>query len=95
MVEGAGGSFALDVLPEDLANRVYLAVRLSIAARMSEEKLPLVIDDIVDFQGEADARAFLDVLSGISTEQIVLLTSNAYIRRAMDAEHMAYNHVSL
>ena len=95
VVEGAGGSFALDVLPEDLANRVYLAVRLSIAARMSEEKLPLVIDDIVDFQGEADARAFLDVLSGISTEQIVLLTSNAYIRRAMDAEHMAYNHVSL
>ncbi len=95
MVDGPGGNFALDVLPEDLASRVYLAVRLSIAGRMSSEQLPLVIDDVVHFTGEADANAFLDVLDGIRQEQIVLLTSDSWLRRAMEARNMSYNHVTL
>ena len=95
MVKGAGGSFALDVLPEDLAGRVYLAVRLSIANRLSEEDLPLVIDDPVHFTNEAEAGAFLDVLAEMKQEQIVLMTSDVYVKRALDAGSIAYNHVSL
>ncbi len=94
-VEGAGGSFAVEVLPEDLASRVYLAIRLSIAKRCDKEKLPLVIDDAVRFTSEADADAFLDVLDDMEQEQIVLMTADPYIRRALDARNVAYNHVRL
>ena len=95
MVKGPGGEFALEVLPDDLAARVYLAVRLSIANRMGEEQLPLVIDDVVQFTGEADASAFLNVLADMKQEQIVVMTSDAYLRRAMDARSITYNCVSL
>jgi len=94
-VEGAGGSFAVEVLPENLASRVYLAIRLSIAKRCDKEKLPLVIDDAVRFTSEADADAFLDVLDDMEQEQIVLMTADPYIRRALDARNVAYNHVRL
>ena len=95
VVNGAGGSFAVDVLPEELACRVYLAVRLSIANRLMNEQLPLVIDDVVRFTGEVDASAFLDVLAEMKQEQIVLLTSDSYLKRALDARSMAYNSVAL
>ena len=94
-VEGAGGSFALEVLPEELASRIWLAVRLSIAKRCDTEKLPLVIDEAVHFGSEAEADAFLDVLDDMEKEQIVLMTSDAYLRRALDAREIAYNHVRL
>ncbi|MBR0145723.1 MAG: AAA family ATPase [Eubacterium sp.] len=94
-VEGAGGSFALEVLPEELASRIYLAVRLSIAKRCDTERLPLVIDDAVHFVSESEADAFLDVLDDLEKEQIVLLSSDKYLRRALDARGAAYNYVSL
>ena len=95
MAEGPGGSFSLDVLPEELAERVYLAVRLSIANRMSEEQLPLVIDDVIHFTSVSDAGAFLDVLGNMRQEQIVLMTSDTYLKRALDEKHISYNHVRL
>ncbi len=95
IVNGAGGSFAVDVLPEELASRVYLAVRLSITNRLAEEQLPVVIDDVIHFTGEADAGAFLDVIADMRQEQIVLMTSDTYLRRALDAGNVAYNCVNL
>ena len=59
------------------------------------EQLPLVIDDVVRFTGEVDASAFLDVLAEMKQEQIVLLTSDSYLKRALDARSMAYNSVAL
>lgn len=94
-VEGAGGSFAVELLPEELAARIYLAVRLSIAKRSTSEKLPLIIDDAVHFSSEAEAGAFLDVLEDMEQEQIVLMTSDPMIHRALDAKNMAYNYVKL
>ena len=94
-VEGAGGSFAVELLPEELAQRIYLAIRLSIAKRCTTEKLPLVLDDAVHFSSEAEAEAFLEVLEDMEQEQVVLLSSDPYLRRALDAKSVAYNYVSL
>ena len=85
----------MELLPEELAQRIYLAIRLSIAKRCTTEKLPLVLDDAVHFSSEAEAEAFLEVLEDMEQEQVVLLSSDPYLRRALDAKSVAYNYVSL
>ena len=94
-VDGYNGRSSISALPEEMARRVYLAVRLSIARYMSEEQLPLVIQDMIDFTSAEDAGVFLEVLRDMEQEQIVLLTGNKYIRMALDAKQMKYNYVQL
>ena len=94
-VDGYNGRSSISALSDDMAGRVYLAVRLSMAKYMSEEQLPLVIGDIIDFSSEEDAGVFLEVLRDMNQEQIVLLTGNEYVRRALEAKQMAYNYVQM
>ena len=94
-VDGYSGRCSIRALSEDMVGRVYLAIRLSIAKYMSDEQLPLVIGDLIHFTSVEEAGVFLEILKDMDQEQIVLITGNEYIRRALEAYQMEFNYVKV
>ena len=78
-----------------MADRVYLAMRLSIAKHTMKEQLPLVIDDAISFATPEEAQIFLMVLADLGMEQIVILTKDTLLNEALKATGMQYNYVQL
>jgi len=94
-VEGYSGRTPVEKLPKEMADRVYLAMRLSIAKHTMKEQLPLVIDDAISFATPEEAQVFLMVLKDLEMEQIVILTKDALLSEALKATGMQYNYVQL
>jgi len=98
-VEGYTGRMPIARLPEETARRVYLAMRLSMAKYAEGEQLPLVIDDVAEFETVEEASIFVQVLRDMSREQIVVLTkdgtSEACLRKAMEMMQVTANYVAL
>ena len=95
IAEGHGENMPVSSLSEEMAAKVYTAVRLSIAKHSDNEKLPLIIDNAINFKNQKDTEALLSVLSGINTEQIVILTSEDTVSNILDDMKISYNYIDL
>ena len=98
-VEGYTGRMPIAHLPEETARRVYLAMRLSMAKYAEGEQLPLVIDDVAEFETVEEASIFVQVLRDMGREQIVVLTKDGTcetcLRKALEAMQVSANYVAL
>ncbi len=91
VVDGYRGRCAISKLQEETVRRIYLAIRLSVVKHMKEEQLPVVIDDMIRFTDVQEAGTFLDILSDLDAEQIVMMTGDDKLRRALEERKMTYN----
>lgn len=78
-VKKDGHFFKAEFLGRDVALQLYLAVHLCVAGIMNSEKLPLVIDDAACVTDEGSLERVLRAVSKVSTDQVILLTSEEKI----------------
>ena len=94
-VEGYQGRKAIRELPRDMATKIYLAIRLSMAKHTGGERMPLIVEDMGVLSTDADAEVFLEILNDMEQEQIVILSENDHLRRVLQRRDMNVNYVQL
>jgi len=72
----AGGTYPVSELTDEDNLLIYMAVRLSIAGYLSDEKLPLIIDGTSAFEGAESIEALAECLIHMNEEQIIILTAD-------------------
>ena len=75
-VKRDGHFFRAEFLGSDVVKQVYLAVRLAVAKILDDEKMPLLLDDVVSTVDDDGLDGVLKAISYVETEQIILLTSD-------------------
>ena len=89
------GAVYLASLDEDLAGKVFLAIRLSIAKHLSKEKLPLIIDGTSMLDSASEIKAFIDVLESMKQQQIIILTDDRGMASVFQSRDVDFNLVTL
>ncbi len=76
--------FRAEFLGHEAVRQVYLAVRLAVAQVMDNEKLPLILDDVVDAVDEKQLAGVLNAISSVGSEQVILLTHDRKLTDMME-----------
>ena len=63
--------------------------------RLNNEKMPLVLDDVIDVTDESQLTGVLKAMSMVNTEQTILLTSDKDLVNRLEDMHIACNVVTL
>ena len=87
--------FRAEFLGHEVVRQVYLAVRLAVAEILNNEKMPLVLDDVIDVTEESQLTGVLKAMSMVNTEQTILLTSDKDLVNRLEDMHIACNVVTL
>ena len=87
--------FRAEFLGHEVVRQVYLAVRLAVAEILNNEKMPLVLDDVIDVTDESQLTGVLKAMSMVNTEQTILLTSDKDLVNRLEDIHIACNVVTL
>ena len=75
--------------------QVYLAVRLAVANIMNGEKMPLMLDDVVDAADDQQLIGVLKAISTVQTDQTILLTSDKELAARLESMHVKFNSIEL
>ena len=75
--------------------QVYLAVRLAVANIMNGEKMPLMLDDVVDAADDQQLIGVLKAISTVQTDQTILLTSDKELAARLESRHVKFNSIEL
>lgn len=94
-VKKDGHFFRTEFMGHDVVRSVYLAVRLCVAEIMNTERLPLVLDDVVDVTDRAGLEGVLKAISSVNTEQVVVLTSDDRLSGMIKEMNVPVNTVNL
>lgn len=87
--------FRAEFLGHEVVRQAYLAVRLAVAEILNNEKMPLVLDDVIDVTDESQLTGVLKAMSMVNTEQTILLTSDKDLVNRLEDMHIACNVVTL
>ena len=79
----------------DVVRQVYLAVRLAVAKILDDEKMPLLLDDVVDASDERQLTGVFKAISTVDTEQVILLTSDSELMKKLEDMRITCNVVTL
>lgn len=85
----------VEYLSNGTIEQLYLAVRLCVAELLCRDKMPVIVDDIFTSYDSKRLKNTLSCMSRISTDQIIILTSNEKIGDMLDDLYMDYNYVEL
>ena len=94
-VEKDGHFFRAEFLGNDVVRQVYLAVRLAVAKILDDEKMPLLLDDVVDASDERQLTGVFKAISTVDTEQVILLTSDNELMKKLEDMRITCNVVTL
>lgn len=94
-VKKDGHFFRAEFLGNDVVRQVYLAVRLAVAKILNDEKMPLLLDNVVDVTDESQLTGVLKAISTVDTEQVILLTSDKTLMKKLEDMHITCNVVTL
>ncbi len=94
-VEKDGHFFRAEFLGNDVVRQVYLAVRLAVAKILDDEKMPLLLDDVVDASDERQLTGVFKAISTVDTEQVILLTSDSELMKKLEDMRITCNVVTL
>lgn len=94
-VEKDGHFFRAEFLGNDVVRQVYLAVRLAVAKMLDDEKMPLLLDDVVDASDERQLTGVFKAISTVDTEQVILLTSDSELMKKLEDMRITCNVVTL
>ena len=78
-----------------MVRQVYLAVRLAVAKILDDEKMPLLLDDVVDASDERQLTGVFKAISTVDTEQVILLTSDSELMKKLEDMRITCNVVTL
>lgn len=94
-VKKDGHFFRAEFMGSEVVKQVYLAVRLAVAKIFDDEKLPLLLDDVIGAADEAQITGVLMAIGMVGTDQIILLTSNKEFVERLESMHVKCNIVDL
>ena len=94
-VKRDGHFFRAEFLGSDVVKQVYLAVRLAVAKILDDEKMPLLLDDVVSTVDDDGLDGVLKAISYVETEQIILLTSDESVVSRLQNMNCKCNVVAL
>ena len=94
-VEKDGHFFRAEFLGNDVVRQVYLAVRLAVAKILDDEKMPLLLDDVVDASDERQLTGVFKAISTVDTAQVILLTSDSELMKKLEDMRITCNVVTL
>lgn len=82
-------------LADEDVGKVFLAIRLSIAKHLAKEKLPLIIDGTSMLDSASEIKAFVDILSSMKEEQIIILTDDWGMASVFESKGVRFNRINL
>ena len=94
-VKKDGHFFRTEFLGNEVVRQVYLAVRLAVANIMNGEKMPLMLDDVVDAADDQQLIGVLKAISTVQTDQTILLTSDKELAARLEGMHVKFNSIEL
>ena len=94
-VKKDGHFFRTEFLGNEVVRQVYLAVRLAVANIMNGEKMPLMLDDVVDATDDQQLIGVLKAISTVQTDQTILLTSDKELAARLESRHVKFNSIEL
>lgn len=94
-VKKDGHFFRTEFMGHDVVRMVYLAIRLAVAEIMNCEKMPLILDDVVNAENENQLMGVLDVVKKSGAEQVLLLTSDKALMQKLEDMNITCNQITL
>ena len=85
----------ISYLADEDVGKVFMAIRLSIAKHLSKEKLPLIIDGTSMLDSVSEIKAFVDILSGMKEEQIIIMTDDWGMASVFESKGVKFNMITL
>ena len=82
-------------LADEDVGKVFLAIRLSIAKHLAKEKLPLIIDGTSMLDSASEIKAFVDILSSMKEEQVIILTDDWGMPSIFESKGIRFNRINL
>lgn len=75
---------------------MYFALRLSIACRISKEKLPIILDEAFAYYDEERLKNTIEYLNeNYKDYQILMLTCSTREKQALEELKIPYNEITL
>ena len=95
MVKDSSGYVNLDKLDDSAIKIIYLAIRLAMARSICKDKMPVIIDDILDGADNSMLAKFIEAVGRIKTDQLLILSSDKALINMLDEGAYEYNLVKL
>ncbi|MCM1273541.1 MAG: AAA family ATPase [Clostridium sp.] len=94
-VRVSGNYINIDRLSYGDLRLIYLAVKLSVAKSLCKNKEPIILDDIFTDCTEKQIVSVMKWVSGIDTDQVIVLTTNAAVAEMLSVADIEYNYQTL
>lgn len=95
MVELDDGSYiSADKLSIGTIEQIYLSLRLSIMNELSDEKLPIILDEAFAYYDDERLKAALNFLDNVEN-QVILFTCTNREKELLDNMNKEYNYIEL
>ena len=85
----------INQLSEEELRKLYLAIRLSVAANLAPENVPLIIDDAIKDVSLRDMIAFAQCVDSLGLDQVIVLTSDERLDAIFEGAEIPYNMTTL
>lgn len=95
MVELDDGRYiSADKLSIGTIEQIYLSLRLSIMNELSDEKLPIILDEAFAYYDDERLKAALDFFDNVEN-QVILFTCTNREKELLDNLNKEYNYIEL
>ncbi len=91
----SGSTLRINQLSEEELRKLYLAIRLSVAANLAPENVPLIIDDAIKDVSLRDMIAFAQCVDSLGLDQVIVLTSDERLDAIFEGAEIPYNMTTL
>lgn len=91
----SGSTLRISQLSDDELRKLYLAIRLSVAANLAPENVPLILDDAISGMSLRDMIAFAQCISKLGLDQVIVLTGDDRLDAVFEGAEIPYTFSTL
>lgn len=91
----SGDYIGISELGSDLIKDVNLALDITIARQYCRNRMPVILDDVIEADDSEKLLSVVECLNTIETEQLIILSSNKELADKLTDIDIAYNMVEL
>lgn len=96
IIETQNGKYVpIEMLSIGTIDLIYLSLRISAAKEISQEKMPIILDESLIYYDEERMTRILKYLSNLKDRQIILLTCSERETKILETENIDYNKIEL
>ena len=92
---GTGEYIDLEKLSTGTIEQINFALRLSILKEITDEKIPILLDETFVFYDEDRLRNVLDYLVNVEERQVILFTCSNREKEIFDQNNISYNYIEM